>query len=181
MSVYLAGPGIFRKDADQFGAYQKDVCSKHGLLGLYPLDNAFNASPRNSDEARALATRIYLADLNLIDIADGVVADISPFRGPSMDIGTAIEIGYASALKKPIVGYCKDRRTYVNKVLEWDTETTEGPPGVWRDKDGMKVDEFGTLDNPMVDCSCTEIVDTFEEAVQVISRLLGKDGTLAKS
>ena len=40
ITVYLAGPGVFRPDAVQFGAQLNEYCSANGLTGLFPLDQA---------------------------------------------------------------------------------------------------------------------------------------------
>jgi len=37
--VYLAGPGVFRKDAKAFGEILKQKCARAGLVGCFPLDN----------------------------------------------------------------------------------------------------------------------------------------------
>jgi nucleoside 2-deoxyribosyltransferase len=49
------------------------------------------------------AATIYRENTKRIRTADAVVADISPFRGPHMDVGRAMEIGYAAALGKPVL------------------------------------------------------------------------------
>ncbi len=36
--VYLAGPDVFRPDAEAFGARLKAICAGHGLDGVFPLD-----------------------------------------------------------------------------------------------------------------------------------------------
>jgi nucleoside 2-deoxyribosyltransferase len=41
-SVYLAGPDVFLPDAFEIGRRKIDLCMRHGLSGLYPLDNAID-------------------------------------------------------------------------------------------------------------------------------------------
>jgi nucleoside 2-deoxyribosyltransferase len=59
--VYLAGPGVFRKDATAFGEMLKQKCARAGLVGCFPLDNEIaGGSPRQQAE------RIYRANVDLI-------------------------------------------------------------------------------------------------------------------
>ena len=39
MKIYLAGPDVFLHDAVDIGQRKMDLCARHGLTGLYPLDN----------------------------------------------------------------------------------------------------------------------------------------------
>ena len=39
MKIYLAGPDVFLPDALEIGRQKIDICRRHGLIGLYPLDN----------------------------------------------------------------------------------------------------------------------------------------------
>lgn len=95
--VYLAGPGVFRKDATAFGEMLKQKCARAGLVGCFPLDNEIaGGSPRQQAE------RIYRANVDLISGAKAIIADISPFRGPHMDQGTAWELGYGIAKGLPV-------------------------------------------------------------------------------
>ena len=40
MKIYLAGPDVFLPDAVEIGRRKADICARHGVTGLYPLDNA---------------------------------------------------------------------------------------------------------------------------------------------
>jgi hypothetical protein len=40
MEIYLAGPDVFLHDAVEIGRRKVEMCRRHGLIGLYPLDNA---------------------------------------------------------------------------------------------------------------------------------------------
>ena len=70
----------------------------------------------------------------MIDRADGVLADIGPFRGAGMDAGTAFEIGYAIAQQKPVVCYSDDLRPYLDRVRALEPATRQdgkGPLARW--------------------------------------------------
>lgn len=45
-AIYLAGPDVFRPDAEAHGEMLKALCAEFGFLGLYPLDHALPADIR---------------------------------------------------------------------------------------------------------------------------------------
>src|SRR3546814_8171664 len=90
----------------------KDLCSKYGFNGLYPLDNEAPRSLAGSE----LALWIYRANIALIQKADLVAANMNAFRGAEPDSGTAFEIGYAVALGKPVWDYTDDSRPRVQHI-----------------------------------------------------------------
>lgn len=95
-SVYLAGPEVFYPDARAHGQRMQLVCRDAGFTGLFPLDA----------QAERQSRAIYLANRQLIDRADAVVANLRDFRGFEPDSGTVWEVSYALARGKPVVGYC---------------------------------------------------------------------------
>ena len=42
---------------------------------------------------------------------------MTPFRGPSIDPGTAYEMGFMRALKRPVLGYRNDPRDYITRIF----------------------------------------------------------------
>ena len=99
--IYLAGPGVFRTDAQQWGARLRAACQQQGLLGLYPLDQSIPAELSDKVQQRQW---IFRNNCVLIQQADAVLADVRAFRSLSEpDSGTAFEIGYAHALGKPVL------------------------------------------------------------------------------
>src|SRR3546814_2572918 len=90
----------------------KDLCSKYGFNGLYPLDNEAPRSLAGSE----LALWIYRANIALIQKADLVAANMNAFRGAEPDSGTAFEVGYAVALGKPVWAYTDDSRPRVQQI-----------------------------------------------------------------
>ena len=76
MKVYLAGPDVFLPDAIGIGRRKVELCRRHGLTGLYPLDNAIDPS------ANGASLQIFRANRAMMDSADAVMANLTPFRGP---------------------------------------------------------------------------------------------------
>ena len=103
MRVYLAGPDVFLPDPLARAARLKAACAARGLEGVFPLD----ALPQGDPPAWAsLPEALRIARRNEAHIAscDVLVANLSPFRGPSADVGTVFEVGFMRALGRPVFG-----------------------------------------------------------------------------
>lgn len=156
--LYLAGPEVFLPDPHSAATIMKIVCERHGATGLFPLDAEMKGL-----EGPDLARAIRQANVDLIREADGIVANMIPFRGPSMDVGTAYEMGVANALGKIVVGYTADQRSYAKRVAS--LVPVRHRDGVLADESGMAVEDFDLLDNLMMACGAAAITESFEAAV----------------
>lgn len=152
--LYLAGPEVFRPDALAEGRRLKEAAARLGAEGIYPLDG----------EALFSAGEIKRRCRDMIDEADVVVANISPFRGHHMDPGTAWEIGYAEARGKEVHLWSTDPRTLRLRI--------PGELGIgevhleWRDADGHLVEDFDLQENLMITAEGGHVWSTPEEAMQ---------------
>ena len=142
MKVYLAGPDVFLPDALEVGRQKAEVCRRHGLIGLYPLDNVVDRT------AADVSHRIFKANQAMMDQADAIIANLTPFRGPGADTGTVYELGYMAARGKFCSGYSNDPAIYADRVRRF-TEVTE-QTGRLVDADGLNVEDFGHPDNLMM-------------------------------
>ena len=172
--IYLAGPEVFLADPIGAGASLKVLCTTHGAVGLFPMDNEL--SPLHENGSVAQAAFIRAANMDLIKASDAIIANMTPFRGPSMDVGTAYEMGAAAALGKVVVGYTSDRRSFVAKV-----GGTRGEDGMLRDEEGWAVEEFGKgehalTDNLMIGCGIERLCGSAEEAIRAVVEILEKKG-----
>lgn len=168
LNVYLAGPDVFRPDATEYGHRLKAICQEHGVEGVFPGDAKIDRAGREPFE---IAKAIFEANIDLIHDCSAVIANMSPFRGPNMDVGTAFEIGYASALGKLIIGYSTDNRDYLEKVANFCADDLRERNGEWCDPDGNLVENFGLPENLMVGIAVTEVVDDFEAAIKLLALL----------
>jgi nucleoside 2-deoxyribosyltransferase len=157
--AYLAGPGVFRHGVAEFATGLKDLCRTHGLEPLWPIDNAISSDP---DKIR-WAINIRTANEAMIRAANAVIADISPFRGPSMDPGTAYEIGYAIALGKPVFAWSDDARTLLARTALL-AGTTQDKGAVY-DSAGFEIEDFGLRENLMIATAVRCVLATSAEAV----------------
>ncbi|MCG6541862.1 nucleoside 2-deoxyribosyltransferase [Pseudomonas sp. KSR10] len=142
--IYLAGPGVFRADALEHGERLKALCADFGFIGLYPLDKQV---PRHIVGAREQAAWIYQANLDLLEQADAVIADLNFFRGGEPDSGTSFEVGYAVARGKPVVGYLDGAGSYAER-LQRQLPHLCGQPGL--DCDGLQLEAFDLPVNLML-------------------------------
>lgn len=153
MRVYLAGPEVFLADADAVGAAKKAVCAAHGLTGVFPLDP--HPEPEDGPlEAHPLdaCRRIYRANEAYIRSCDALIANLTPFRGPSADAGTAYELGFMRALGRPVLAYTNILRDFAGRTLaHLGPHLRRRPGGAWEDDQGMGIEEFGLADNLMLD------------------------------
>ncbi|KAH8652672.1 hypothetical protein BGZ60DRAFT_420011 [Tricladium varicosporioides] len=189
--IYLAGPDVFLANAVARGEELKAICTTHSAVGLFPLDNILDGHEPNSYK---LADAIRTANMELIRQSDAVLANMTPFRGPSMDVGTAYEMGVGAALGKIVIGYVLESETvarvggrvgkaYLEKVKSMGGKIERAEDGHMRDEEGWGVEEFyhegeekiGLLDNLMVACGVdAPICGSEEEGVKTVVEVLRK-------
>lgn len=146
MKAYLAGPEVFFADRHEAGARKKRICAEYGIEGLYPLDAPVDVSLPDA------AARIFAANLDMIRRCDMVIANLTPFRGVSADVGTAAEVGMAFAMGKTVHGYSNAPESLFGRTAR---HSGEGDPerradGFAYHRDGMSIEEFGLADNLML-------------------------------
>ena len=148
MKVYLAGPEVFLADAVGAGALKKEICTRHGLVGLYPFDQQLDGLAPEK-----IAGAIFSANIAMMREADAMIANLSPFRGPSADVGTALEVGFALGLGKLLFGYSNNPASLFDRTA--DASPRSGlkalPDGRTLHPDGMAIEDFGLADNLMIE------------------------------
>ena len=142
MKIYLAGPDVFLHDAVDIGRRKVDVCARHGLTGLYPLDNAIDLAAKDA------SLRIFRGNETMMLAADAIIANLTPFRGPGADAGTVYELGYMAGRGKLCLGYSNDPACYADRVREFTAVTARD--GRLVDARGLTVEDFGLADNLMM-------------------------------
>jgi nucleoside 2-deoxyribosyltransferase len=132
LRVYLAGPDVFFPDALEVGARKKAICSEYGFEGIFPLDAELDLAGLPPPEQ---GHRCFHAMIELMEGCDFAIANLTPFRGPSMDVGTAVEIGYMHGRGKPVFGYTNVSASYAERVAP----------------DRFLIEPFDLVDNLMVE------------------------------
>ena len=149
MKVYLAGPDVFLPDPFDMAARKRAICAAHGLEGIFPVDN----HPQHPDDAATPRWLwIYRRNEAHMRDADAVIANLTPFRGPSADPGTVYEIGFMRALGRKVLGYSNVADDFVPRTLGFlGAAAHRDAEGRWRDGERMAVEDFGLSDNLMID------------------------------
>jgi nucleoside 2-deoxyribosyltransferase len=139
--VYLAGPDVFLPDAVAVGHKKKQLCDEYGFEGLYSLDK--------DGETQGDPAQIFRANCALMQQADIGLFNLTPFRGPSTDVGTAFEVAFLFAAGKPLYGYTSTTADYLDRVTQ-----AFGPPrhsdGRYLDSSGCSIENCNLYDNLMI-------------------------------
>jgi nucleoside 2-deoxyribosyltransferase len=143
MKIYLAGPDVFLPDALAVARQKRDICERYRVTGLYPLDNTVDLAARDS------SLQIFKGNEAMMDMADAIIANLTPFRGPGADPGTVYELGYMAGRGKLCLGYCNDPTIYAERVKRF-TKVTSAADKRLIDSDGLTVENFGLPDNLMM-------------------------------
>lgn len=160
-TVYLAGPDVFRPDANERGEALKELCARYGFEGLFPLDQSVPAEITSPAEQ---AHWIYRANIALIQRADAVLANLDFFRGPEPDSGTCFECGYAIALGKPVYGYLPEHGSFAERIRRQHPDAIGAGGEV--DAAGWALEEFGLPLNLMLAVPAPLIVGDAEQALR---------------
>lgn len=134
IKAYLAGPDVFCSNSSQIATIKKEICKKYDIEGYYPLDSQVTTSP--------IDYGIFLANVSLMEKCDCIIANLSPFRGPSADSGTIFEVGYMRGMRRPVFGYSSSPLEYKDRNIE----VSNG-----KDINGMDIEDFGLHENLMIE------------------------------
>jgi nucleoside 2-deoxyribosyltransferase len=179
--IYLAGPEVFLPDAIAMGARKAAMCAAHGLEGAFPLDAQLDLAGLPKAEA---ARRISQANEGLMRSCAALIANLTPFRGVSMDSGTAFEVGFMRALGRPVLGYTNvtaDYRTRAQAYRRAVPHTTL--PDF--DHPGAEIEDFDGAENLMIEvailASGGTVVRTAVPPGEEMRDLAGFEASLAQA
>ncbi|MCS6932342.1 MAG: nucleoside 2-deoxyribosyltransferase [Acetobacteraceae bacterium] len=147
MRIYLAGPDVFLPDAARIAEAKKAICAAHGAEGVFPTDLGADHA---DDGTLPRWYSIYLRNEAHMRGCDAVVANLTPFRGPSADPGTVYELGFMRALGRALAGYSNVAAPFLARSLALPGAGL-GADGRYRDADGLAIEDFGLTDNLMID------------------------------
>ncbi len=149
LRVFLAGPDVFLKNAKEIGCLKKSLCEKYGFIGVFPLDNEVDVKGKTE---REIGLNICQENEETIKTCDFIIANLTPFRGPSADVGTAYEMGFAHALGKKVFAYTNVAALFTGRTIKsLKSEVSRGEDGRLRDSYGMFIEENGLIDNLMLE------------------------------
>ncbi len=181
--IYIAGPDVFYPKAVEIGEAKKAICAKYGFVGVFPLDllpTDLFTNPRYNNAQRAdICKKACIEGVRSCDI---LVANMTPFRGTGMDVGTAAEMAAADMIHKPVYGYSTDSRTYLEKLIA--TGELVFKDECYFDQEGQIVENLDRIDNCMVTECCQKIIfpdatsntnlEVFEKAIAYIHQRMNE-------
>jgi len=148
--IYLAGPEVFLPNALAIGRMKAELCAAAGFEGAFPLDQSLDlAGLSKAEQARCIS----LANEALMRTCDLLIANMTPFRGVSMDGGTAFEIGFMRALGRPVLGYSNVLPDYRTRA---EAFRTRGIPSGDSDRMDVEIEDFGLPENLMMAVAIAE-------------------------
>ena len=148
--IYLAGPEVFHPEARAIGEAKARLCAAAGFEGIFPLDASLDLTGLGKAEQ---AARIYRADVDIMQRCDVMIGNLTPFRGVSMDSGTAFEAGFMRALGRPVLGYSNTAHDYRARA-----DLYRAASRTWPDADGpdLMVEDFELTENLMIEIAIRE-------------------------
>ncbi len=174
--IYLAGPTVFHPDFAAIFRDRKKLCADFGFEGVAPIDGDTELAPTNDDPAclKLLAAAIRQGNIDKISACDAIIADVSPFRGPGADDGTAWEMGLGEALGKVVLAFSEQAdETYAAQVEKWPgVRPITGKCLKLVDVDGLLVENFSLPANLMLAAGPEKVLPSFNAALARLSELL---------
>jgi nucleoside 2-deoxyribosyltransferase len=135
-------------------ARKQAICAGYGLTGVSPLD-ALDGEPAAWGALPAWR-RIGLRNESHIRSCAAIIANLTPFRGPSADAGTVYELGFARGLGLRVFGYATVTQDFLLRTRATGPAFQDAD-GDWWDADGLLIEQFGLFDNLMIE---TALADT---------------------
>jgi nucleoside 2-deoxyribosyltransferase len=133
---------VFLPDARDVGRRKAELCARSGLIGLYPLDNTIDLAAKDA------SLQIFRGNEAMMDQADAIIANLTPFRGPGADAGTVYELGYMAGRGRFCLGYSNDPSPYAERVATFNK--VNSGDGWLIDAQGLTIEDFGLSDNLML-------------------------------
>ena len=146
-AVYLAGPEVFLANAREILDKKIALTRQAGLVPISPGDLEI---PK-TDSKWELGLAISHIDEQLMNSADAIIANLTPFRGLAADTGTCFELGYMCAQGKAAFAYTNVKADHGERTRDhfngvWSTDSN----GLPRGPDGMLIEDLGFIDNLML-------------------------------
>lgn len=175
--IYLAGPEVFLRDPMRAARAKQKLCDAYGFVGVSPVDNHIDTSALPK---RRAGFAISAANEEMLRTCHLLIANLTPFRGPSADPGTVYELGFARAIGLPVFGYTNVRGSLLDRTKKYLGDHVRPRPetsGAFEDNHHMVIEDFNLTDNLMLEGalhgSGTEIVVTPTRVEQRFTDLSG--------
>ena len=142
--IYIAGPEVFLSNAREVLNAKAALARAYGFTPICPGDLEIPESDNRGHAINAI-------DEQMMDSADGIIANLTPFRGIACDTGTAYEVGYMCAQGKKAYGYTNVAADHFARARDfYSGSVVEDADGHLRGPDGLSLENFGMVDNLML-------------------------------
>src|ERR1700759_2387534 len=141
VKAYLAGPDVFLPDAASHARRKVEICARYQIVGRPPLNEDIESLTLVSAEDAWRA--IFNKDVAMMEDCDIIIANLTPFRGPSADAGTLVEVGWFFGRGRPIFGYSNNAASFAERNRHQLDAVPDLSPGI-------TVEDFGLPDNLMI-------------------------------
>lgn len=150
MKVYIAGPEVFLPNGFEIIARKNALVHAYGFATVRPPGEYWD---RSGFAKFDLGMEISRRNELLMDEAELLVANLTPFRGISADPGTVYELGYMIAQGKPTYAFSNDARGYLERARDdyYGGTLQPGADGRPHGSDGHRVEDHTMADNLMLD------------------------------
>jgi nucleoside 2-deoxyribosyltransferase len=148
LKVYLAGPEVFLPNAREQLDIKIALTRAAGLVPVSPGDFAIPPQPSK----RQLGHAISQIDEKMMDAADAIIANLTPYRGVSADTGTCYELGYMCAQGKLAYGYTNVAADHKARAIAHygGADRAIDAGGRLRGPDGLAIEDVDMADNLMM-------------------------------
>ncbi|UJW76497.1 nucleoside 2-deoxyribosyltransferase [Rhizobium sp. SL42] len=147
LKLYLAGPEVFLPDARAVLDAKAAMTRAYGFEPICPGDIAIEPAPTRHE----FGLKISAVDEGFMNAADGVIANLTPFRGIAADPGTVFELGYMCASGKLVAAYTNVTDSHFARTRAWyGGELTVDENGRQRGPDGHALEDFEMIENLML-------------------------------
>ena len=148
-SLYLGGPDNALETADALLAQKRMLCAGRGFVPVFASDSVLV----ETDPSEAMAREIYADRVQRLRLADAAILNLTPWRGPNCNVGTAFEAGFMAALGKPVFAYMNvqsEEDAELRGRIEAEMGLELDRQGVWRDGFGGEIEDFGLPEDLML-------------------------------
>lgn len=161
--IYISGTGRYGKDAVSRFEKMKEICKKHGLDVVTPVDWAPGVEEIKTDNPYTWAANVFDNYQQHVRNCDVIIADLNDYRGYEVNNDVGFECGMGFQLGKKLYGYMDDTSPLIDRLPHL------GEEGEFRDHTGSNVENFNYPCNLMFSCSMKIFEGEFEKIVAKVA------------
>lgn len=147
LKLYLAGPEVFLPDARAILDAKADLTRSYGFEPICPGDLIIPPAPTKHQ----FGLNISEVDEGFMNRAEGVIANLTPFRGIAADPGTVFELGYMCGAGKIVACYTNVADSHYQRSADfYGGAVRVAEDGRKRAPDGTMLEDFEMIENLML-------------------------------